>query len=1059
MTTDTTRPIRQSLAGAIFVVTALLLVSVKQAWAVDYDGPEAGGSLIGAVRLIPESSYAGVPDLLEKYIKEGDETAWNEIKQKIDYTYRNLGHALQPVLLEGHLRAKIRTEIDARKKLFFKPNLVNPEVLSLAGDGSPGSTTGVVACTDWAFVAALMRFFHDELHIRYYQMALGDAGTYMPAYSKLIGCTPEALIEGTPFGVDAGAKTDVFTWQDGKSLVSYGGRTRWEEINTSALAVGKLAFGDFDGDGKTDVFTGTGYEWLVSYGGRTPWKTINYSALRVNELAFGDFDGDGKTDVFTMMGYKWLVSYGGRTRWEKINTSDLGVDKLAFGDFDGDGKTDVFTWRDGKWLVSYGGRTRWEKINTSDLGVDKLAFGDFDGDGKADVFTGTGFKWLVSYGGRTPWKTINYSTLRVNELAFSDFDGDGKTDVFTGTGVKWLVSYGGRTDWEEINTSPLLVDKLAFGDFGRSRWAGWPFYFVRKYLAETTTLLDALDDPMNGYGDSIRGKYFTPGDATRLGKLVVYDLNNAESFGRGREVDVPGGGDNYSKIVIHKALVGGDPNDLNDLDNYPGCVLVNCPILKVHSLTTLTNAIKNLGIGVWPMRAGHDGDPSTYDWRYAYPPDVPPGVKGGFSGWMESGVWKGHGVFHERWYVVDANGEGMPSVITSTPSFGLDGTMVDMNLAIKSRVGYILHVVDAVKVIDIDHTGSGTGVARKEGLIFASKDPVALDLLCARYMFKNLPRDPNSPGTFARGVPVPHIDVDTGAIVTGPGVDLRLSRSTLFEYAEGRDLGKQSYYVKGKDVTIYPSRLLVSKDGHFGSVRWEWGNFRDIMTHELYFSMGGTLADLQPAVLGYAQATDKLSGSKYHEEFMALDENRNGIIDDSELGRNGVCDCVLALLALKSNFIGKGEVNHGTFFYNSRLLKYADPAWNSGNGDWLRVPMDTTAFAVALQMATGPGTDEEGNPNIDPFFNIPYGAGDDGIPKWPSLQFARYCLEMSIIYDYMYASAQRTGKGFNLYVPGGVPYFPIYRYRVGYTHGLENVNATDDPTMIFTVLFYDLEKW
>jgi len=790
MTTNTTRLMRQSLAGVILVITALLLMPVIQAWAVDYDGPKAGGSVIGAVRLIPESSYVGVPDLLEKYIKEKDETAWTEIKQKINYTYRNLGHALQPVLRKRGLKGKIKAEISAGKKLFFKPNIVNPEVLSLAGDGTPGSTTGVVASTDWAFVAALMRFFHDKLKIRYYQMALGEAGTMMPAYSGLIGCTPEALIEGTPFGVDAGY------------------------------------------------------------------------------------------------------------------------------------------------------------------------------------------------------------------------------------------------------------------------WAGWPFYFVRKYLAETTTPLGPNDDPMNGYMDSITGDYVTPGEATRQGKLIVYDMNNAEWFGRGRLVDVPDGGDNYDEIIIHKALVG----DPGDLENYPGSVLVNSPILKVHAFTTLTNAIKNLGIGGWPSCAGHDDDPATYDWKYSYPPDIPAGIKGGVPGWKEDGVWKGHGVFHQRWYVVDANGEGMPLEITDTPNLGLDGTMVDINLAIRSQVPYILHVVDAVKVIDIDHTGGGTGLSREEGLIFASEDPVALDLLCARYMFKNLPGDPNSPDLFARGVPVPRYDEDSGTIVTDPGVDSRLLRSTLFDYAAGRGLGKVSYYVKGKDRAIAPAGRLVSKDGHFGKI--ERGKFVEVMTDELYFSSSNTLWDLQVTVLAYAQATDQLSGSNYYDEFMAFDEDVNGIIDDSEVGKNGMYDCILAAFGIGLNLMGKGEVNHGIFFMYSRWLKYADPAWNVGSGDWLRLFLDGMAPSVALQMATGPDTDEKGNPNIDPFFGIQYGTGADGVPKWPSLQFARYGLEMSFIYDYMYANAvaysEATGKGFTLYVPKSVPYFPPAGYN---PQEIPNVVETKKRAKVFTVEFDDAEVW
>jgi len=519
-------------------------------------------------------------------------------------------------------------------------------------------------------------------------------------------------------------------------------------------------------------------------------------------------------------------------------------------------------------------------------------------------------------------------------------------------------------------------------------------------------------------------------------------------------VDVPDGGDNYKEgIVIHKALVG-DPGDPG---NYPGSILVNVPILKVHALTTLTNAIKNLGIGGWPICAGHDDDVRTPDWKYSYPPDVHPGMKAGVPGWKEDGVWKGHGVFHQRWYVVDADDEGMTLEITDTPNLGLDGTMVDMNLAIKSQVPYILHVVDAVKVIDLEHWGTGPGLSREEGLIFASEDPVALDLLCARYMFKNLPRGLISPDLFARGVPVPRYDETSGAIVTDPGVDSRLSRSTLFDYAAGRGLGKLKYHVLGVDKTTRPPRPLISKDGHFGRI--ERGKFVEIMTDESYFHMQSSLWHLQPTVLAYAKATDQLPGStsNYYEEFMALDEDGDGMIDDSESGTNGGFECGLAAYGIAVNLMGKGEVNHGIFFQYSRTLKYADPSWNSGSGEWLRVVVDNFAVPVALQMATGPDTDEEGNPNIDPFFGIQYGTGADGVPKWPSLQFARYGLELSLIYDIMYANAkaysEATGKAFTFYVPA----FPPPPYYNPY--GLPHVVETTDPTLVFTVRFDDGEVW
>ncbi len=321
---------------------------IEQEREAESAGADTEGSLIGAVRLDPVKAYGNVPGLLERTIKENDASAWEVLKQRINYVYDQLGHSVVPVLERRNLKPQIKAEIDVGRKLFFKPNIVCATVLDTPGDGSPGLTGGVVAATNWTFMAALMRFFHDELGIRYYQMAIGEAGVTTPCFSALFACAPEAVLEG-----------------------------------------------------------------------------------------------------------------------------------------------------------------------------------------------------------RFP-----------------------------------------RSD-------------------GTTCWAGYPFYFVRKYLSETSKALDSSDDPMNGYADSLSGTYITPGEATRQGKLIMYDLNNAERFDRGRLVSVPDGGDNYREgIILHKAMVG-DPKDPG---NYPGSVLVNCPVLKVHCNSVITSAIKNLGIGGWPMRTGHDSDPATPDW-------------------------------------------------------------------------------------------------------------------------------------------------------------------------------------------------------------------------------------------------------------------------------------------------------------------------------------------------------------------------------------------------------------------------------------------------------------
>lgn len=772
---------------------------------------DTNGALIGALRLDPTEAYGDVPGLLERHIKQSDQEAWELIKLKIDYLRVRLGHALRPVLLRDDLEGRIRTEINAGRKLFFKPNVVCALALDYVGDGSPGLTTGVVAVTPWQFMAALLSYFHDELGVRYHQMAVGEAGVTTPMLSTYFGCPPEAILEG-----------------------------------------------------------------------------------------------------------------------------------------------------------------------------------------------------------RVP-----------------------------------------RPD-------------------GSILWAGYPFYFVRKYLAETTEPLDALDDPLSGYEDSVAGEYVTPGQAGRQGKLVMYELNQAERGDRGRHVHVPDGGDNYPEgIVLHKAMIG----DPDDHEHYPGSVLVNCPVLKVHCNAVVTAAVKNLGIGGWPMRAGHDDDPDTHDWLYAFPHADPPGMKGGVPGGPNKG-----GVYHSRWYVKKVNDEGMPLEIGETPNMGLDGTMVDINLAIRSQVALMLHVMDAVRPIDFEHGGSGIGVARDEGFVFASEDPVAVDLLGARYLFTRAPQDPDAPDAFRRTLPVPRYDEATGAIVGDESVmDDRVSRSRLFDYAARRGLGRTDYHVEGVDETAGGSLPLASHGGRLGRI--VDGAFEEVVTKELYYDIPKILWDLQPTVLAHARATDALTKAKlgydpgYLAEFMALDEDGDGVIDDLESGKDGLWDCQCAGGGITDNLVGNGKTHQGSFFAPSRILKFSDKAWNvdtsGGTGhrvDTMRVCMDTNAFAAAFDMARG-------EPGTDPFFDIPFGTGPDGIPRWPSLQYARFTVEQAMIRGALYEQAkgyaEETGQAFTVYVPAAVPYFRSASYDGQGIPGLVAISdretlpdGSPDPgydpefaSNVFTARFAGGERW
>ena len=208
---------------------------------------------------------------------------------------------------------------------------------------------------------------------------------------------------------------------------------------------------------------------------------------------------------------------------------------------------------------------------------------------------------------------------------------------------------------------------------------------------------------------------------------MVYDLNRIfDDPNKGREVAVPDGV-NFKSIILHKAVVGGDPKDPEDRKNYPGCLLVNVPKLKVHQIALFTNAIKNLGIGLYPMQSSRSG---SCQWDYSNPPDVVPGMKGLIP--------------HETW-VGDIDPQtGFPPrdseghfILKKTG--GISATMIDIIQAVRNQGISMVHIVDAIEAINLDHQGMLPGLKEPEGLVFAGLDPVALDLLCARYLFSNVP--------------------------------------------------------------------------------------------------------------------------------------------------------------------------------------------------------------------------------------------------------------------------------------------------------------------------------
>jgi hypothetical protein len=774
---------------------------------------DATGSPIGVVRMDVNGSYAGIGELLQEYINNANEDAWDRIKSKIDFTCENLDLALSPLEAETGFSSEIRKRLEKGQKLLFKPNVVNPFNIDFQTHG-PG--LGSMACTEWPFIAALMRWFHDKLGISYYQMSIGEAATSVTGIASLFSLmnpdgeriTPEAVIEGRS----------------------------------------------------------------------------------------GDFYG------------------------------------------------------------------------------------------------------------------------------------------------------------------------------------GWGFYFARRYLSDSLKP-GAVDDPMQGYGESVSGDYIPPGQVTD--KLLVYDLNRlSDEESKGREVQVPDGV-NYRSITLHKVVVGGDPNDPGDMEAYPGCVLVNVPRLKVHMITLFTNVIKNLGIGLYPMQYAGEGG---HRWDYSVPHTPIPGMKGGIP--------------HEIW-ISEVNAKtGYPKrdksgryVVKKTG--GINATMIDIIKAVSSQDVFMIHVVDAIEAINADHTGSLMSEKIPEGMVFAALDPVAVDLLCARYMFSNVPLrdamevdlDDGTGGRFPQAVPVPTIEGNN--IVTTSGYDCPLSRDRCLERAEKRGLGERRYYVLGRDtVTDSP---IVSLRGHLGTI--SNSAFADLITTNLYFAISKMPWDLQKTSFSYLDAIDRLAGTSVKEEFLnAFSENGNGIVTYDDYGEKGILGYMMYLGGKAVSELGVDHARSlsGFFAARTRVMKCSEALWNPEGHDLFREYFYGAICMTAYRVSQ---VEMEGE---DPFLpGLTWGRG-----KWPSFQLARYIflgislygeqfpikVDIMSLYGITFRYADMTQNemrytgeirtepdpegldryfsdltngrkplGFTLYIPAG------YENIAGLN--LPNVEVTDDPARIFTASFTDGEVW
>jgi hypothetical protein len=411
--------------------------------------------------------------------------------------------------------------------------------------------------------------------------------------------------------------------------------------------------------------------------------------------------------------------------------------------------------------------------------------------------------------------------------------------------------------------------------------------------------------------------------------------------------------------------------------------------------------------------------------------------------------------------------------------------MVDIDNAVIGRgssVSYALHVSEAITTTNIAHGGSALGLSKNEGFIFASEDPVALDLFAARYLYKNVPRGTVPGHPFAMFTPFGNaaFDADSKTVVSEGGYEFPVENDPLFAYAESRGLGTRRYHVAGIDMTASGAEeaLLASKEGHFGRMVFSGDPapsrpyvFKEIITQlqqgavfPHYVSLEGPIWPLQNSFKSLASAADTqtfstfLSIPGYRAMLEASDLDRDGRLSFGDDAND--IESIFGVSAMGSALAARGQMERGQFHSALKLIKYREPAWNS-QGAGRKTELTTMSMAVALALQPPSSL------TADQFFGgTACGYGSDGKLRWPSLQWARFLYEVDAFntgYKFVTQYATKMGYTFKLLMPSFLPYF-LFAPNPFLLLGLSGVEQTSNPDDMFVAKFYnqsgqEVEKW